>query len=125
MITNVYIHNTVDEIIVYIYANVSRIRLSQVSIHAWILTWDNLILETFAYMYTIISSTVLCMNTLLCSHITATAYGKGYKGTSMLLANVGCKGSETNLTNCCATRISNNSQCHGRVHAGIRCMLEY
>lgn len=53
----------------------------------------------------------------------AFAYENGYEKTSMLLANVGCSGSEINLTSCCATIISNNSQCHSRVHAGVRCMF--
>lgn len=59
----------------------------------------------------------------LISDHTEITYGQGYRGTTMLLANVGCTGSEGNLTNCCATRISNHSQCHSRVHAGVRCML--
>ena len=43
----------------------------------------------------------------------------------MLLGNVGCTGSESNLISCCATEITNDnsSQCHGRDHAGVRCML--
>ena len=39
-----------------------------------------------------------------------------------LLGNVGCKGTESNLTECCATEIL---YCPSGAYAGIRCMCGY
>ena len=40
----------------------------------------------------------------------------------MLLANIGCDSSETNLTTCCSTMIISDIGCHSRSYAGVRCM---
>ena len=39
----------------------------------------------------------------------------------MLLADVGCNSSESNLTSCCATEIPTNLHCYNGVYAGVRC----
>ena len=44
------------------------------------------------------------------------------KRSSMLLADVGCYGSEVNITSCCSRTISHNFYCHSQNYAGVRCM---
>ena len=40
----------------------------------------------------------------------------------MFPTDVGCNGSETNLTSCCASEISSNSYyCHSGAYAGVIC----
>ena len=39
----------------------------------------------------------------------------------MLLANVGCRGTESSLTECCSTRNVSNLYCHDGAYAGVRC----
>ena len=58
--------------------------------------------------------------------LSAIDYGRGYGNTSMLLTNVGCAGSESNITSCCATRISDTDlPCHSRRAAGGRCESQF
>ena len=55
----------------------------------------------------------------------ALSYGEHHfksKRSSMLLADVGCNSSESNLTSCCATVIHSRSHCHSGLYAGVRCM---
>ena len=56
------------------------------------------------------------------SFYTATSYEEDYK-RPMQLTNVGCNGSENNLTSCCTSEISSNVYCHSRAYAGVRCKL--
>ena len=53
----------------------------------------------------------------------ATSYEEDHKRNSMQLTNVGCSGSENNLTSCCASEISSSMYCHGKAYAGVRCKL--
>ena len=41
----------------------------------------------------------------------------------MQLTNVGCNGSESNLTSCCVTEIPSGVYCHSGAYAGVRCKL--
>ena len=41
---------------------------------------------------------------------------------SVLLTNVGCSGTEHNLTYCCATEIPSYLHCQTGLYAGVRCM---
>ena len=43
----------------------------------------------------------------------------------MQLTNVGCSGSESNLTSCCASEISSSVYCHSGAYAGVRCKLHH
>jgi hypothetical protein len=61
---------------------------------------------------------IIALRILLC---TATSY-EGDHRNSMQLTNVGCNGSENNLTSCCAGEIFNSMYCHSGAYAGVRCM---
>ena len=44
----------------------------------------------------------------------------------MLLTNVGCTGSESNITSCCATTITDaDLLCHSGRYAGVRCESQF
>ena len=38
------------------------------------------------------------------------------------MGNVGCNGTERNLTECCGTEIHDDLYCLSRAYAGVRCM---
>lgn len=43
----------------------------------------------------------------------------------MLLTNVECNGSESNISKCCATALVDTSYCHNKMSAGVRCTYMY
>ena len=44
------------------------------------------------------------------------------KRSPILLTNVGCHGSENNLTSCCSVAIPSQFHCFNQTYAGVRCM---
>ena len=44
------------------------------------------------------------------------------KRSPLLLTNVGCHGSEHNLTSCCSVAIPSQFHCFNQTYAGVRCM---
>ena len=62
------------------------------------------------------------MDQLLLLHLlTATSYHSKKNNSSVLLTNVGCSGSESNLSSCCAREISSSLYCHSGLDAGVVC----
>ena len=55
------------------------------------------------------------------SNIAAILYEEDNSRRSAL-ANVGCRGTENNITGCCATEVSRGLSCHSGTYAGVRCM---
>ena len=59
---------------------------------------------------------------LFCCTLLAHSYDDHHFRSPILLTNVGCNGSENNLTSCCSTAISSRFYCFNRTYAGVRCM---
>ena len=61
--------------------------------------------------------------------ITAISYGEYFRRSgpdseSMVLTDLGCRGSENSLIDCCATESPAGLKCHSGEYAGVRCMVK-
>ena len=62
---------------------------------------------------------------LFCNtNIAAFVYEEANYFRRSALANVGCRGTESNITDCCAMEDSSGLSCHSGTYAGVRCMCK-